>query len=54
MKSYTFKQLSKSAKMYCLTMQKKYNFKKLTNKEIIEKIGGWQFKKDGSFFTGLN
>lgn len=51
---YTFNQLSKKAKDHCLKMQKKYNFKKLSEPEILVKIKDWKFNAKGEFHNPLN
>jgi len=51
--TFKFSQLKKAAKENCLRLQKKYNFKKLTNDQIIEKIKEWDFVSNGEMFNGL-
>jgi len=48
-----FSQLTKKAKARCLSMQRKFNFKKLSDEQIIEKIKNWQFNADGSLYNPL-
>ncbi len=53
MKPYKFDELSKKAQKYCLVMQKKFNFKNLTESQIIEKIKDWDFNSKGEFYNPL-
>lgn len=53
MKPFKFSQLSAKAKRYCLAMQKKYNFKKLSEYQIIDKIKDWDFNSKGEFYNPL-
>ncbi len=53
MKTYKFHQLSRKAQKHCLEMQKKFNFKNLSEPEIIEKIKDWDFNSKGEFYNPL-
>lgn len=52
-KTYKFSELKKTSKENCIRLQKKYNFKKLTDKQIIEKIKKWDFVSNGEMYNGL-
>ena len=53
MKPYKFHQLSHKAQKHCLEMQKKSNFKNLSESQIIEKIKDWDFNSKGELYNPL-
>lgn len=53
MRPYKFHQLSRKAQKHCIEMQKKFNFKKLSESQIIEKIKDWDFNSKGEFYNHL-
>lgn len=48
-----FNQLSEKAKENCLRLQKKYNFKNLTEDQIKVKINDWDFSRNGEMNISL-
>lgn len=50
MKQFRFSELSKASKARAISLQRKYNFPKLSDSEIEEKVSDWWFTKQGELF----
>jgi len=55
-KSYKFSELSSKSKKYAIKMQQKHSFKNkgLTDEQVKNIIKNWDFKYNGTVYTGLN